>query len=145
MNQSASTVHATGADRPQPQRSPTPGTLGPVVVHADDDVGTDLVEYTRRVVGRLLARWGRPTARARVRNQCHGRAGRDAVSVHAVVDLDGTTVAVHRYSPTPREAVDLLVDRLGRRLERLRRRPAHGGHGLPGPHLRPPRATGASS
>lgn len=65
-----------------------------------------------------------------------GRGRPRPVTARAVVDLDGTPVAVHVDADHPREAVDLLVDRLARRMERLRKPAREGGHGLPGAHLR---------
>jgi len=100
-------------------------------------IAPDLADYAADVVGRLLSHRGRAGAAAPVHVVRHADPARPRpVTARAVVDLDGTAVAVHVDAAHPREAVDLLVDRLARRMERLRRPAREGGAGLPGAHLR---------
>ena len=106
-------------------------------VQLGEGIAEDLADYTRGVVERLPAHRGRAGAPAHVHVVRHTGPGRDRpVTARIVVDLDGTAVATHVAADHPREAVDLLVDRPARRMERLRRTARDGGHGLPGPHLR---------
>lgn len=109
---------------------------GPVV-QLGAGIASDLADYARETIGRLLHHRGRAGAQTRVHVVRHGDPARShPVEARALVDMDGTPVAVHVDAKTPREAVDKLVDRLERRLEHLRRDPDQGGHGLPGHHLR---------
>lgn len=100
------------------QRPARPDT----VVELRGGVAEDLVDYARRKVAGALAHTGRPVLRSRVRVTRHGDPARERPVVAQVnVDLNGRLVRVQVEATTPREAVDLLVDRLAHRLERVSR------------------------
>ncbi|MFR9803925.1 HPF/RaiA family ribosome-associated protein [Pseudonocardia sp. RS010] len=100
-------------------------------------IASDLGDYASSVIGRVLEHRGRGSAPARVHVVRHRDPARPLpVTARAVVDLDGTVITAHAEAATPRAAVDLLVARLTRRLERMRRPAREGAHGLPGPNLR---------
>ena len=117
-----------------PQRT-TPDT----VVELRGGIADDLVEYTRLKVGAVLARTGRPVHRSRVRVIRHSDPARERpVEAQAHVDLGGRPVVVHVDATKPREAVDLLVDRLAHPLEKAvpERHHKHGTRGGP-PQMTP--------
>ncbi len=98
-----------------------------IVVEVRGDIASDLAGYARERVAGVLAHTG-PVLRVHVRVLRHGDPAREKpVTAHANVDLDGRPVLVHAAAARPREAVDLLVERLHHRLERLprSRRPHH--------------------
>ena len=98
------------------QRPARPDT----VVELRGGVQEDLVDYARRKVAGALAHTGRPVLHSRVRVTRHGDPARERPVVAQVnVDLNGRPVRVQVEATTPREAVDLLVDRLAHRLERV--------------------------
>jgi ribosome-associated translation inhibitor RaiA len=98
----------------QEQRT-TPDT----VVELRGGIADDLVEYTRTKVGAVLTRAGGPVHRSRVRVIRHADPARERpVEAQAHIDLGGKPVVVHVDATKPREAVDLLVDRLAHRLEK---------------------------
>ena len=78
------------------------------------------MDYARRKVAGALAHTGRPVLHSRVRVTRYGDPARERPVVAQVnVDLNGRPVRVQVEATTPREAVDLLVDRLAHRLERV--------------------------
>ena len=98
------------------QRPARPDT----VVELRGGVAEDLVDYARRKVASALAHTGRPVLHSRVRVTRHGDPARERPVVAQVnIDLNGRPVRVQVEATTPREAVDLLVDRLTHRLERV--------------------------
>jgi ribosome-associated translation inhibitor RaiA len=98
-----------------------PGPPAPVV-ELRGGVAQDLAEYARSKVGHVLTHTGRPVLHARVRVTRHGDPARERpVVAQANVDVNGRPVRVQVEATTPREAVDLLVDRLDRRLGRVAR------------------------
>lgn len=85
-------------------------------------VADDLVAYARKKVGHALTHTGSSVLHARVRVTRHGDPARDRpVLAQANVNVNGRPVRVQVEATTPREAVDLLVDRLDHRLEQLAR------------------------
>jgi hypothetical protein len=108
------------------QQRTTPDT----VVELRGGIADDLVEYTRIKVGAVLTHAGRPVHRSRVRVIRHADPARERpVEAQAHVDLGGRPVVVHVEATKPREAVDLLVDRLAHRLEKAVPHPKHGARG----------------
>lgn len=106
------------------QRAPeVPGFPVPeVIVELRGRIAEDLPGYARAKIAAVLARTGRRVLHSRLRVVRHADPARERpVSAHAVVDLAGHAVQVHTDAGTPREAVDLLVDRLAHRLERRAR------------------------
>jgi hypothetical protein len=92
------------------------------VVELRGRVAEDLVDYARRKVAGALTHTGRPVLHSRVRVTRHGDPARERPVVAQVnIDLNGRPVRVQVEATTPREAVDLLVDRLAHRLERVTR------------------------
>ncbi|GJF02437.1 hypothetical protein PSD17_14000 [Pseudonocardia sp. D17] len=122
---------------PHPANRRTTEPDGEPIVQLGSGIAPDLADYARNELRDLLARRGRPTARARMRVlRHHDPAVERPVVARAVVDLDGTTVVVRVDAARPREAVDLLLKRLGHRLEHLSRSGREAGHGLPGHRVR---------
>ncbi|GEL17091.1 ribosome hibernation promotion factor [Pseudonocardia asaccharolytica] len=91
-----------------------------IVVELQGRVAEDLPDYARKKIKAVLAHTGRPVLHARVRVVRHDNPGRERpVTAQVNIDLDGRLVRVQTDATTPREAVDLLVDRLRNRLERV--------------------------
>jgi Sigma 54 modulation/S30EA ribosomal protein C terminus len=114
-----SPVPAGGADvGPGRERSAAPET----VVELRGGVAADLADYARTKLAGVLVHTGRPVLRSRIRVIRHADPARE-LPVAAQVDLDlgGRFVGVRVEAATPREAVDRLIDRLDRRLERVAR------------------------
>jgi ribosome-associated translation inhibitor RaiA len=100
-----------------------------IVAEIRGNIAGDLPDYIRKEVAGALTRTRHPVPRVHVRVVKHGDPARgEGVTAHANVDLDGRPLLVHSAAATPREAVDLLVERLRHRLERLPRgrRPRQG-------------------
>lgn len=92
------------------------------VVELRGGIAPDLVDYARGKVAVVLGHTGRAVLRARVRVLRHRDPARARpVEASADVDLNGRPVHVHVTATRPHEAVDLLVERLDHRLERLTR------------------------
>lgn len=86
-------------------------------------IADDLAGYTRDKLAVLLRHAGQPVLHSRVRVVRHADPARERpVTAQVNVDLDGRLVRAHVDATTPREAVDLLLDRLRQRLGRA----AHG-------------------
>ncbi len=122
-------------------RSTQERTTPDTIVELRGGIADDLVEYTRIKVGAVLTHAGRPVHRSRVRVVRHADPARERpVEAQAHIDLGGRPVVVHVDATTPREAVDLLVDRLAHRLEKAvhDRHHKHGGPALAGPALDDP-------
>lgn len=99
-----------------------------IVVEVRGGIADDLAGYTRQKVLEALTHTGRPVPRVHVRVVKHGDPARsNAVTAHANVDIDGRPLTVHSAAATPLTAVDLLVERMVVRLDRLPRdrRPRH--------------------
>ena len=106
-----------GMSRTQ-QRPARPET----VVELRGGVAGDLADYARRKVAAVLSHTGRPVLYSRVRVTRYGDPARERPVVAQVnIDLDGRPVRVQTEATKPREAVDLLADRLAHRLERVAR------------------------
>jgi hypothetical protein len=104
------------------------------VVELRGNIADDLVEYTRIKIGAVLARTGRPVHHSHIRVTKHADPARERpVVAQANVDLDGRLVHVDVDATKPREAVDLLVDTLAHRLEKIAhdRHPKHGTRAVP--------------
>ncbi|MBV2155398.1 sigma 54 modulation/S30EA ribosomal C-terminal domain-containing protein [Kitasatospora sp. SUK 42] len=86
-------------------------------------------EYAREKIAAVLGQIHEPVLAARVKltQEAHHAVARPSLA-QAVVDLNGRPVRVHVAAATMREAVDLLQDRLGARLARVRRQ----RHAAPG-------------
>jgi hypothetical protein len=118
-------------------RTQQPPARPETVVELRGGVAEDLTDYARRKVAGVLAHTGRPVLFSRVRVTRHGDPARERPVVAQVnVDLDGRPLRVQIEATTPREAVDLLTDRLAHRLERVARgREARRGRTFDGkPH-----------
>ncbi|WP_297649194.1 sigma 54 modulation/S30EA ribosomal C-terminal domain-containing protein [Pseudonocardia sp.] len=104
--------------------------VGPeIVVDMQGGIADDLPDYVREKVAAALVRTSRPVLWVHVRVVRHGDPSRsEGVTAHGNVDLGGRPLLVHSAAATPRAAVDLLVERLRHRLERLPRghRPRRG-------------------
>ena len=94
--------------------------LPETIVELRGGLPDDLVEYARKKVARVLAHTAQPVLHARVRVTRHGDPARARpVVAQANLDVDGRPVRAQVEAMTPHEAVDLLVDRLTHRLERV--------------------------
>lgn len=99
-----------------------------IVVEVRGGIADDLADYARRKVTTALTHIRRPVPRVHVRVVKHGDPARtESVTAHVNVDMDGRPLLVHSAAASPREAVDVLVERLKHRLDRLSRdhRPHH--------------------
>lgn len=118
-------------------RTRQPADPAPAVVELAGGIADDLVAYARRKIATVLARTGRPVPYSRLRVERHADPARQRpVTAHASVDLDGRPVHVEVAATKPREAVDLLLDRLAHRLEREAR--GWSAHRAGREHARPP-------
>jgi hypothetical protein len=91
------------------------------VVELSGGISDDLAGYGRDKIAAVLAHAGHPVPHSRLRVvRHHDPARAEPVVATVVVDLDGRPVHVRVTAGTPREAVDLVVARLARRLERTR-------------------------
>ena len=89
------------------------------VVQLRGHIADDLVQYAEKKMAAVLRHADRPVLHSRVRVTRHADPAREhRVTATATVDLDGSPLNVRVMGSTPREAVDRLIDRLGRRLER---------------------------
>ncbi|MDD7939564.1 sigma 54 modulation/S30EA ribosomal C-terminal domain-containing protein [Actinomycetospora lutea] len=101
----------TSPHRPPATRVPPP------VVELRGMIGTGLAEYAREKVVHALDHGVHPVGPARVRIVRHDDPARERpVVAIAHVDLAGRRLHAHVVAATPREAVDLLVDRLRRQV-----------------------------
>lgn len=102
------------------------------VVELRGGIAPDLVDYAREKMAVVLGHTGRAVLRARVRVLRHQDPARDRpVEASADVELAGRPVRVHVAATRPREAVDLLVERLDHRLERVARQIRKGSRQSP--------------
>jgi ribosomal subunit interface protein len=77
-------------------------------------------DLARDKIARLVRLCREPVRRAQVRLVIESGAARDRPAVvEAVLDIDGKVARAHVAAATIAEAVDLVVDRLRRRIERL--------------------------
>ena len=94
----------------------------PAVVELSGIIASDLVEYVQHKVALVLAHTGRPAIHSHVRVVRHPDPARARpVTAHATVRLAGVSIHVHADGTTAREAADLLIDRLDRRIARTSR------------------------
>lgn len=104
-----------------PENSPALPPL-PAVVELSGGIAPDLIEYLQEKVAAVLAHGAREPLHAHVRVVRHADPARERpVTARASVQLAGVAVHVHVDAATPREAADLLVDRLDRRIARRSR------------------------
>jgi ribosome-associated translation inhibitor RaiA len=102
-----------------PENPPTALAPLPAVVELSGHIAPDLAEYIQEKVAGVLAHTARAPLHTRVRVVRHADPARERpVTARASVRLAGITVHVHADAVTAREAADLLVDRLDRRLAR---------------------------
>lgn len=95
------------------------GAAGVPAVQLVGTIATDLAGYGREKLAAVLRHTGRTPLHARLHVERH--PVREQVDARAEVDLDGRVVRAHAEAATPREAVDRLMTRLARRLERVGR------------------------
>ena len=94
----------------------------PAVVELSGSIAPDLVEYLQQKIAVVLAHTGRAAVHAHVRVVRHADPARERpVTARASVRLAGVAVHAHADGATPREAADLLVDRLDQRIARVSR------------------------
>lgn len=118
-------------DEDRPLTVDAPGALEVQLVGT---IATDLAGYGREKLAAVLRHTGREPLYARLRVVRH--PVRPQVDARAEVDLDGQVVHAHAEAATPREAVDLLMTRLARRLERVGRGWRTDRHGRYRPEAR---------
>lgn len=100
-----------------------PRPVPEVVVAARGTVDPAARDHARTKVGHACARLGAPVLYVRVELAVHDDpADATPASAKAEVDLDGHVVRVHEHAATLTEAIDLVVPRLRRQLERAGRR-----------------------
>lgn len=101
---------------------PTPvATLPTPVVELRGDIGPDLADYARQKAAHVLAALGRPVDRVHLHVLHHRDPAREhPVRASVTVDVAGRRVHAHVTADHPREAVDLLLDRMRRRVLRAR-------------------------
>lgn len=93
---------------------------GDVRVTTRGEVAADAVDYARRKVAHAVARIDVPVLHADVELlQAADPARKRPAIIEAVLDVDGTSVRAQIAATTMHEAVDLLEDRLVRRLRRF--------------------------
>lgn len=106
-----------------------PTLVPPPVVELRGQIGPDLAPYAQEVVAHVLASLGRPVLGTKLRVVRHADPARARpVTASVLVDLGHGHVHAHVTAAHPREAVDLLADRLRRRVLDARR-----GRPRPGP------------
>jgi len=94
----------------------------PAVVELSGSIAPDLVEYLQQKIAVVLAHTGRVAVHAHVRVVRHADPARERpVTARASVRLAGVAVHAHADGSTPREAADLLVDRIDQRIARVSR------------------------
>lgn len=116
-----------------------PVLVPPPVVEVRGRIAPDLAPYARGVVTHVLEALGRPAHAARVRVVRHADPARERpVTASVLVELDTGHVHAHVTAAHPREAVDLLADRLRRRVRDSHRTRPRGAARSP---ARPARVT----
>lgn len=117
-------------------RSPSVDTAD-VQVIVRGDLPADVTDYARNKILALAGRLNYPVLHVRIRltHQPDPAIARP-VRAQTTVDLDGRLVRAQAAGTTGREAVDLLVDRLRHRLERLHQhwQARRGGQPVADPH-----------
>lgn len=119
---------------------PRPLLVPPPVVELRGQIAPDVAPYARGVVTRVLESLGRPVTGVRVHVVRHPDPARER-PVTASVHVDGGRTHVHAHvtADHPREALDLLADRLRRRVLNTRREPRRssirGGGEAPSPSI----------
>jgi len=105
-----------------PENPPTDLLPLPAVVELSGGIAPDLTEYLQQKMAGVLAHAARAPLHAHVRVVKHADPARERpVTARASVQLASVTVHVHADAVTAREAADLLVDRLARRIARRSR------------------------
>jgi len=90
------------------------------VVELRGEIAADLADYAKLKIAGVLRHTGRAVLRVHVWIERYGDPARERpITAAATVDLDGVPVQVHVAATKPREAVDMLVERLDHRLERM--------------------------
>jgi ribosome-associated translation inhibitor RaiA len=96
-----------------------PTTIVQLPDHPTGSWAEDLVDHAVEKIDAALARTGRPVLHSRLRILRHRDPARDCpVVARLSVDLGGHVLHVHTEAATARAAVDAVVDRLARRIER---------------------------
>ena len=94
----------------------------PAVVELSGSIAPDLIEYLQQKIAVVLAHTGRAAVHAHVRVVRYADPARERpVTARASVRLAGVAVHAHADGATPREAADLLVDRIDQRIARVSR------------------------
>jgi ribosome-associated translation inhibitor RaiA len=108
-----------------------------LVVEVRGSVPGDAAEYARTRIAALARHAHEPvlSARAKLTEAADPAVASPAIA-QANLDLNGRLVRAHVAAATMREAIDLLHDRLARRLERMARHweARRGGRPTPGEH-----------
>jgi ribosome-associated translation inhibitor RaiA len=120
-----------GEDAMVRQRTPA---LAEIQVVVRGEVPQDCVEHARTMVGKVASQIREPVPAARVKlSQGCRPAMRHPAVAQVNLSVDGTPTRAHVAADTMHEAIDLLQDRLTRRLERLHElRQAHRSGTDPG-------------
>lgn len=88
-----------------------------VTIDVSSSIGSDAAEYARERVAKALTRCAEPILSARVRVTRHrDPAVARPVVVQVNVDVNGRPVMVESTGTTSHEAIDLVEDKLARRL-----------------------------
>ncbi len=94
-----------------------------VHVQLGDGLPSELSTYAGEKVTAALRHTAEPILYARARvDQTGDNSVTRAATARVEVDLNGRVVHAHAQADTPREAIDLIQDRLRVRIERLGRR-----------------------
>jgi ribosome-associated translation inhibitor RaiA len=116
----------------------------PAVVELNGRIAPDLVDYVQRKIAAVLRHTGRAALSAHVRIVRHADPARTRpVAASATIGMARSDLHVHADAATAREAVDLLLDRLDRRIASTYRHPRRRGGRPPAPPPTPmPSGTG---
>lgn len=104
----------------RPRVRPTPNIEVEIDDGIDDHLAADATEYAGDKIGALIKYASRPLRHIKIRITRVPRPAGRFVIAHANLDLDGKPVLAHTVGSTPREAVDLLQDKLRTQLTRMR-------------------------
>lgn len=106
----------------------------PAVVELSGRVAPDLADYIQQKLAVVLRHTGRTALSAHVRVVRHEDPARARpATARATVAMARITLHAHADAATPREAVDLLLDRLDQRIARTGRHPHRRGPQPPAP------------
>jgi hypothetical protein len=104
----------------RPRVRPIPNIEVEIDEDIDDQVAADATEYAGEKIGSVAKDTSRPLRHIRIRITGAPRSAGRFVIAHAHVDCAGEPVLAHTVAATPREAVDLLRDKLRAQLIRTR-------------------------